>query len=329
MTRIYYNKREVFYSPIALTGAVCGCYKIGVDFNTGVLYYKDEDGNWAPVPSGGGGVNIYNSDGVLTGDRILDGTGQNLSFIDIGHFFLAGIPDVVTTSKLVAYDTTTGELNPITLTDLGLDGFIPITGTTVGNNVTGNVTSDFSFFAESFSANQNVTAVGAIISGTPSQGGFYIIYDGANSGNTVQIGTLVQSGSHMLNIPDLNGSDRNATLSVGGIFADIAGNIPALFPDVSNLGIIVNTALGPFSNSYVTITADATAGSVTLTITPSLIGQVINIKKLDASANPVIVAITGVTIDGQTDSSTTTQPLTNQWDSMQLQIISLTEAIIL
>ena len=51
--------KQVKYSDGPLTGPVTCCNILGVDKTTGDLYYKDEDGNWAAVP-GGGGSNLEN-----------------------------------------------------------------------------------------------------------------------------------------------------------------------------------------------------------------------------------------------------------------------------
>ena len=58
-------------------------------YTTGVekLYYRNTAASaWVELGSSSGGVNIYNSDGTLTGDRSLYGDNRNLDFTDIGTF---------------------------------------------------------------------------------------------------------------------------------------------------------------------------------------------------------------------------------------------------
>lgn len=47
--------KEVLYSDIPLEGEVCNFYKLGVNKNSGQVYYKDPDCNWQPISSSGGG----------------------------------------------------------------------------------------------------------------------------------------------------------------------------------------------------------------------------------------------------------------------------------
>ena len=58
-------------------------------FTTGAnkLWYRNSAASaWVELGSSAGGVNIYNSDGILTGDRSLYGDNRNLDFTDIGTF---------------------------------------------------------------------------------------------------------------------------------------------------------------------------------------------------------------------------------------------------
>ncbi len=46
--------KQIKYSDGPLSGPVTCCNILGVDKTTGTIYYKDEEGNWAEVPGGGG-----------------------------------------------------------------------------------------------------------------------------------------------------------------------------------------------------------------------------------------------------------------------------------
>lgn len=52
---------EILWSDVALSGAVSGCFVLGIDNTTGDLYYKDDAGNWQPVPGGGGGGGSFDA----------------------------------------------------------------------------------------------------------------------------------------------------------------------------------------------------------------------------------------------------------------------------
>lgn len=53
----------------------------------GTYWYRNSAATaWVEFSSSAGGVNIYNSDGILTGDRTLYGDNRNLDFTDIGTF---------------------------------------------------------------------------------------------------------------------------------------------------------------------------------------------------------------------------------------------------
>lgn len=55
----YRNSAEVLWSNVDLTGQVCKCHVLGINYLTGDLFYKNSDGNWelflAGTTGGGGG----------------------------------------------------------------------------------------------------------------------------------------------------------------------------------------------------------------------------------------------------------------------------------
>jgi hypothetical protein len=69
---------------------------------------------------------------------------------------------------------------------------------------------------------------------------------------------------------------------------------------------------------------DATAGNIIVTVTPAFEGQIFNFKRIDNTANTITIVITGATIDDAADTT-----LTSQYDNKQIQLLSLTEAIII
>lgn len=89
---------KVLYTTTALTGAVIGCYYIGVDNTTGALYYRDASGDWQAVPGGGSPVNIYNTDGALTANRALTGANHSLTITGLSTFGVTSGGDANLTS---------------------------------------------------------------------------------------------------------------------------------------------------------------------------------------------------------------------------------------
>lgn len=66
--------------------AASGSFYIFYSIDTQEIYY--DNGAWILIGSGGGGggVNIYNSDGTLTGNRTLSGANNDLNFADLNIF---------------------------------------------------------------------------------------------------------------------------------------------------------------------------------------------------------------------------------------------------
>jgi hypothetical protein len=90
--------------------------------------------------------------------------------------------------------------------------------------------------------------------------------------------------------------------------------------------IVTKTSAYTLTTSDFTILADATASPFTVTLPPSPIqGEMVNIKKIDSTANIVTVSGNGATIDG-----TATIAIPYQWVSVTLQYdaVSLTWSII-
>lgn len=56
--------KQIKYSASALTGVADCCYIFGINFNTGDIFYRDELGNWQPVPGNGGGGGSTNRFGI-------------------------------------------------------------------------------------------------------------------------------------------------------------------------------------------------------------------------------------------------------------------------
>jgi len=120
--------------------------------NVGAIYYNVqasppkwrcfENGVWIDCfgGSGGGGVNIYNSNGVLTGHRTVDGGGFNFSFNNAANMTFSsfdgtggGTIDIQGTNFLIQYQGAT-TTNAIALNDLGVSitnakAFFPGTAT--------------------------------------------------------------------------------------------------------------------------------------------------------------------------------------------------------
>jgi hypothetical protein len=46
------RQRQFLYSATALTGPVGSCHILGINYNTGILYYKNAMDNWSPLVLG-------------------------------------------------------------------------------------------------------------------------------------------------------------------------------------------------------------------------------------------------------------------------------------
>jgi hypothetical protein len=110
-------------------------------------------------------------------------------------------------------------------------------------------------------------------------------------------------------------SDTPAPLgaaTAGASAAYARGDHVHALPTASTFGIRTETASYVLAAADCTVLADATAGAVTITL-PSAVasGRVFNIKKMDATANAVILAAAGGdTIDGSSTASIYVQYLT-------------------
>ena len=82
-----------------------GTYYIFYSLDTQEIFYDDVSG-WIKLGSGGGGtpVNIYNSDGRLTGDRFMNGNGYNLIFAALNNFNVNAQNDIFLFSDIY-FDT--------------------------------------------------------------------------------------------------------------------------------------------------------------------------------------------------------------------------------
>jgi len=88
-----------------------------------------------------------------------------------------------------------------------------------------------------------------------------------------------------------------------GDFGVVASNGTELFK-------VVYVSTSVTAGQSATYLCDATAGNITITLptaTPAISGRLYNIKKVDASANTVIIAPTTSTIDGLASKTITVQ----------------------
>jgi hypothetical protein len=68
-TKVLRHCPEILQTTIALSGAVPGCYKLGINKTNGDVYYKSSDGSWQLTASGtggGGGSTALNIETVAT-----------------------------------------------------------------------------------------------------------------------------------------------------------------------------------------------------------------------------------------------------------------------
>jgi hypothetical protein len=75
---------------------------------------------------------------------------------------------------------------------------------------------------------------------------------------------------------------------------------------VYTIRVVTVTSNYTASNGDVVL-ADASAGAITVTLPTPTAGAVINVKKIDSSANAVTIDGAGATIDGQASIQITTQ----------------------
>ncbi len=64
----------------------------------GVMQYKNSTGSWLSFSAGVPSINIFNSNGTLTGNRTLTGGGNDLSFTGLNSFGLSATNDITETS---------------------------------------------------------------------------------------------------------------------------------------------------------------------------------------------------------------------------------------
>lgn len=56
LSKKYRNSAEILWSSTDLTGQVCKCHVLGINYTTGDLFYKGSDGTWTLFLSGSGGA---------------------------------------------------------------------------------------------------------------------------------------------------------------------------------------------------------------------------------------------------------------------------------
>lgn len=197
---------------------------------------------WAA--GGGGGANIYNTDGTLTGDRILNGNGDNLTFTDLGAFTLGHTTDILTPIFQIRPEQADTDSRNFDLKPVLISGFIRgyVFNVSSANNITPDITGMF------------IRDNGWVYFGATSESGPHMIYrrptgslavgndiQNINDRDFIQGNALGNNGSGGVNILRGNSYFLKGVSRGNIIYADAPDNAAT---SMNNLGYNLMLGLG-------------------------------------------------------------------------------------
>lgn len=207
-------------------------------------------------------------------------------------------PTSTTTSTTLSPTTTTSTTIHITSTSTTSTTLAPTTSTTT--TTLAPTTSTTTTLAPSTTT---TTTVPIIV-----QGGFEIVLIGTDPVDLNNHNTLQISDDDKINFVDNSGNVFTLDLSE-----------PTYDPSIITSSTTLN-----IEGFRLTKRINASAGNITITLNPSFAGQLVNLKRMDNSGNTITVQLTSGTIDDQPSTV-----IVSQYDNLQLEFQTLTEAIIL
>ena len=183
------------------------------------------------------------------------------------------------------------------------------TATTVGNLTLNNVTIN--------SGNSTVTtgSIGYanISTALRTQALSGYLYGNANSGNVTAATTIPNAG-----LANSTATLGNTTITLGGTTTQV-GNLTLNNVSINGFKTTLQTRTANYTATLIdgTILGNASTGNITITLPTSVgaTGRTYAIKKIDSSANVVIIATTS----SQTIDAFTTEILARQFDAVQVQ----------
>jgi hypothetical protein len=183
------------------------------------------------------------------------------------------------------------------------------TATTVGNLTLNNVTIN--------SGNSTVTtgSIGYanISTALRTQALTGYLYGNANTGNVTAATTIPNAG-----LANSTATLGNTTITLGGTTTQV-GNLTLNNVSINGFKPTLQTRTANYTATLIdgTILGNASTGNITITLPTSVgaTGRTYAIKKIDSSANVVIIATTS----SQTIDGFTTENLARQFDAVQVQ----------
>ena len=183
------------------------------------------------------------------------------------------------------------------------------TATTVGNLTLNNVTIN--------SGNSTVTtgSIGYanISTALRTQALTGYLYGNANTGNVTAATTIPNAG-----LANSTATLGNTTITLGSTTTSV-GNLTLNNVTINGLKTSLTTKTANYTGTLIdgTILGNASTGNITITLPTSVgaTGRTYAIKKIDSSANVVIIATTS----SQTIDAFTTEILARQFDAVQVQ----------
>jgi hypothetical protein len=280
--------------------------------------YRDNGTTWDLISSGGGGVNIYNSDGTLTGTRVMTMAGYNLTFeggASVSRIAMSADNNV---AKIFSFRTTGlprwafrvdgNETGSNTGSDWALRAYDDAGAFTFAPISAARNTGEKSFYAQ-----ENLTV------GTAALAGVFNI-----AGGTYGAGlTFIGGNAHAAQFNNFTLANGGSFTFASSSFVGASGNVLRVQANAS--GTVTMTPSTPgIRTAAVSLNQIQynTSGSAALTYTHASIIQTLGILQLVASGSLTVTNAYGLIINdlneyGNPSSGAGALILTNRWGIYQ------------
>lgn len=264
--------------------------------------YRDTGTAWELIGSGGGSVNIYNSDGTLTGNRIVNLNNKTLFFTDNvnGNVALTVRNAATNSTALSRFDVLNDQSNVMTLgKNSSIFAGYKINGPSDGiiyNGTNGNIsilndnTSGIIRFAAggSSTAQMTLTSLGRLLLGTTTDSGFLADINGTSvfrnnmfvyAANGVRITNAAadnNTGGWLYTIGGGGGSlSMAANIDSSGVIPNTGARSSRLTQRGSSLQFLVNQTAGStslnFGFDYTPVTESTGGTQILFNVNPLII----------------------------------------------------------